>query len=177
MTTPIVDPRQFPIGPWTAPETFTFAEKETLLAQLRHLPNEYRALTANLTDADLARTYRPGSWTIRQLVHHVADTHQWHYFRIKHALTLPDTQPGILSTMNHWANQPDGHDAPIEASLAILTGLHHRLAYLLERLPDADWQRAYYHSFRQINVPLPQALDMVVWHATHHLAHIKLALA
>lgn len=171
------DPRQFPIGPWSGQTGFSPAYRTERIALLRDLPRQYRQLTESLDDDVLQRTYRPGSWTVRQVVHHVADTHQWHYFRIKHALTRPDSVPGIMSTVTDWAQQPDGHDAPLGPSLALLDGLHERLAYLFERLPEPDWQRAYYHPFRQLNVSLASALDMVVWHGQHHLAHIKLALA
>lgn len=172
----MTDPRQFPIGPWSGQTDFSAAELTERITLLRELPRQYRQLTETLGDEALQRTYRPGSWTIRQVVHHVADTHQWHYFRIKHALTQPEVVPGILSTVGDWAQQPDGHDAPVAFSLALLDGLHERLAYLFERLPETDWQRAYYHPFRQLNVSLASALDMVAWHGQHHLAHIKLAL-
>ncbi|MBO0934277.1 YfiT family bacillithiol transferase [Fibrella aquatilis] len=170
-----MDP-QFPIGRWSGQEQFTAADITDRIAQLRTIPQQYRQLTESLNDEDLLRTYRPGSWNVRQLVHHMADTHGWHYFRIKHALTLPETAPGILSTVNDWATQPDGHGAPVAPSLALLESLHERLAYLYERLDEADLQKAYYHPFRQVNVTLAQAIDMVVWHGQHHLAHIRLAL-
>lgn len=170
------DPRQFPIGRWSGQTDFTADELNTRIQHLRELPKEYRELTESLTDDELARTYRPGSWTVRQLVHHVADTHQWHYFRIKHTLTLPEIAQGILSDVNNWAHQPDGQYLSVTPSLGVLEGIHERLAYLYEHLPEADLQRAYYHPFRQLNVSLAQAIDMVVWHAQHHLAHIRLAL-
>jgi hypothetical protein len=172
----MTDPRQYPIGLWNGRTEFSPSEIAERIGLLRELPRQYRQLTEHLTDTDLQRTYRPGSWTVRQLVHHVADTHQWHYFRIKHALTQPDTTTGILSPVGLWAIQPDGHDAPIGSSLMILEGLHDRLAYLFENLAETDWQRAYYHPFRQVDVPLPAALDMVIWHAQHHFAHVRLAL-
>lgn len=169
--------RQFPIGRWHCPDHLTATELTDRVTQLRELPRQYRELIELLSDGDLARLYRPGSWTIRQVVHHMADTHQWHYFRIKHALTLPEAATGILSTVNDWVAQPDGHNAPLAPSLAILDGVHQRLAYLYERLSETELQKAYYHPFRQLNVSLPQALDMVVWHGQHHLAHIRLAMS
>lgn len=168
--------RQFPIGRWSGQTDFTADELKTRIQQLRELPTQYRELTESLSDDELSRTYRPGSWTVRQLVHHVADTHQWHYFRIKHALTLPEIAPGMFSDVNNWSQQPDGRNLDVAPSLAILEGLHERLAYFYEQLPEADLKKAYYHPFRQINVSLAQAIDMVVWHAQHHLAHIGLAI-
>lgn len=170
------NPRQFPIGRWSGQTNFTANELHTRIQQLRELPRQYRQLTESLSDEALQRTYRPGSWNVRQLVHHVADTHQWHYFRIKHALTTPEIMPGTLSDVNNWAQQPDGLALPVAPSLSLLEGLHDRLAYFYEHVSEADLQRAYYHPFRQINVSLAQAIDMVVWHAQHHLAHIRLAL-
>ena len=171
------DLRQFPIGRWGNQIDFTPDELRSRIEQLRELPAQYRELTAPLSEEALQRTYRPRSWTIRQLVHHMADTHQWHYFRIKHTLTMPDVAPGILSNVTDWAYQPDGQNMAVAPSLAILEGVHERLAYLYKHLSEADLQRAYYHPFRQMNVSLAQAIDMVVWHAEHHLAHIRLALA
>ena len=170
------DLRQFPIGRWSGRTHLTADELRARIEHLRELPAHYRELTASLSEEALQRTYRPGSWTIRQVVHHMADTHQWHYFRIKHALTTPDIAPGILSSVTDWAQQSDGLNMALTPSLAILEGVHDRLAYLYENLPETDLQRAYYHPFRQMNVSLAQAIDMVVWHAQHHLAHIRLAL-
>ena len=158
------DSQKFPIGPWPGQTSFIADELCTRIQQLRDLPGQYRQLTESLTDHELARTYRPGSWTIGQLVHHVADTHQWHSFRIKHALTMPDTQVGMFSDVNHWAQQPDSLNLPVTPSLAILDGIHERLAYLYEYLSETDLQRAYYHPFRQMNILLAQAIDLVVWH-------------
>jgi hypothetical protein len=172
----MTDPRQFPIGLWSGRTEFSADEVYQRIKLLRELPRQFRQLTEHLSDTELQRTYREGSWTIRQLVHHMADTHQWHYFRLKHALTQPEPVPGILSPVNLWANQPDGHDAPVGPSLGILEGVHDRLAYLFVNLTETDWERAYYHPFRQINVAFPAALDMIIWHAQHHLAHIRLAL-
>ncbi len=168
--------RQFPIGRWQCPDHLTAAELADRITQLRELPRQYRALTESLDDDALARLYRPGSWTIRQLVNHVADTHQWHYFRIKHALTIPETVTGIASSMNDWAVLPDGQNSPVGPSMAILEGVHDRLAYLFDHLTEADLQKAYFHQGRQLTVTLPQAIDMVVWHGQHHLAHIRLAM-
>ena len=80
--TPItpVDGWQYPIGLWDGRDTYTPDERHDFIDQLRHLPTQYRQRTESLTDENLTRQYRPGGWTVRQLVHHVADTHHWHFF-------------------------------------------------------------------------------------------------
>jgi hypothetical protein len=180
MQTPVPEPapaHQYPIGPWTSQDHYTPAEIDTLIGQLTQLPAQYRQLTETLPDADLARTYRPGSWTVRQLVHHVADTHEWHLIRVKHVLTLPEKTTALIGNVNAWAMLADSVSAPVGPSLAVLEAVHLRWAYLSQSLQPADFERAYYHPLRQRDITLAQALHVGVWHAEHHLAHIRLALS
>lgn len=174
-TTP-ADARQYPIGRWDGRDAYTPDERRDLINQLRALPAQYRRETGSLPDEDLMRPYRPGSWTVRQLVHHVADTHHWHFFRVKQALAETEKTTGLFASVNAWATLPDTLTAPVEPSLLLIEGIHQRWALLGDNLSEADWARVYYHPGRQRDLSLAQALAIGVWHARHHLAHIRLAL-
>lgn len=175
MTTP-VNALQYPVGPWDGQDTYTPDERHVLVDQLRAIPNLYRQATESLTDEQLTRHYRPGSWTVRQLVHHVADTHHWHFFRVKQALAEIEKTVGLFGNVNAWSDMAETRTAPVDYSLLILEGVHQRWAHLCETLSEADWKRVYYHPVRQRDLSLEQALAIAVWHARHHLAHIGLAL-
>lgn len=166
---------QYPIGKWAAKEIYSTEEIQQNMADILAYPLKYRELTENLSNEDLEKIYRAGSWTIRQVVHHVADTHLWHFIRIKQALTEENPQ-GIFGNVNALSTLPDAAKAPIEDSLQMIESTHKRYAYLFLNIPASDYHRTYYHPFRQINVTLPQAIDMTVWHAKHHLGHILIAL-
>jgi hypothetical protein len=164
---------QYPVGRWQYTELTNY-ETHSLLLQMISLAAGYKKITSSLTDAQLSKQYRPGSWNIRQLVHHVADTHLWHYARLKHALVF-DAQPGYATDINVLASLPD-YTEPIAASLELIIAIHNKYKELYSKLSPEQLSRSYYHKMRDLNIPLPQALDMTVWHLKHHLAHINIAL-
>lgn len=166
---------QYPIGKWTAKDHYSSEEIQQNIADILAYPLKYRELTEILADEDLEKTYREGSWTIRQIVHHLADTHLWHFIRIKQALTEENPQ-GIFGNVNALSVLPDSAKAPIEDSLQMIESTHKRYAYVCSNIPKSDYNKTYYHPFRQINVTIPQTLDMTVWHSKHHLRHIEIAL-
>lgn len=165
---------QYPVGKWIAKESYTAADIQQNVTDLVYYASQYHQLTSHLTDEELAKTYREGSWSVRQVIHHVADTHLWHFLRIKQALT-EDNPAGIFGNVNMLAVLPD-YEAPVADSLAMLISTHNRYADLFTKIHESSYPRTYFHPFRQINVMLPQALDMTVWHSKHHLGHIKIAL-
>jgi hypothetical protein len=166
---------QYPVGKWVAQEDYSGEEIKQNIETMLIYANRYRELTAGLSDEVLAKTYREGSWNIRQVVNHVADTHLWHFLRIKQALT--ETNPiGVFGDVNALALLPDYLDAPIEDSLQMIESTHKRYAYLFANIPESSYARTYYHPFRQIDVSLRKALSMTVWHLKHHLGHIQIAL-
>lgn len=175
MTTEPIDPSRHPIGPWQPQETHTLADIKQLVDQIRTLPDVYALVLAGATPDDLDKQYRPGSWTVRQLVHHVADIHMLHFMRLKNALVNPGT-PGILVDMDGWAALAEARNAPITDSLTMLKGIHQRIAFLAGSLQPEDLAVTYYHPIRQRDLTIPQALSMTVWHGEHHLAHIRLAM-
>ena len=166
---------QYPIGKWVAKEKYSSEEIKENIAQIRVYSLKYKELALYLSEEDLEKTYREGSWTIRQLVHHVADTHLWHFIRIKQALT-EENPVGIFGNVNALSALPDSAKAPIADSLMMIESTHNRYAYLFENIAESEYYKTYYHPFRQINVTIPQAIDMTVWHANHHLEHILIAL-
>jgi hypothetical protein len=167
---------QYPVGKWIQKEeAYTAAEIQNMLAEILKYAEAYRPLCKNLSDKELAQTYRPEGWNIRQLVHHVADTHLFHYLRLKHAIT-EDKPVGVLGKINEWAELADYTDGPIEDSLLMIESVHKRYVFLFKSLTEDQYPKSYFHPFRQVHVTLTQALSMIVWHLKHHLAHIEIAL-
>jgi hypothetical protein len=166
---------QYPIGRFNPRQDYTTEETEGLIGQLENMPVAYTQLLAGISEVHLAKTYRPGSWNIRQLVHHVADIHLLYYLRMKKALTEQETVAPVID-MNNWSELPDATQAPVAGSLLMLDGINMRLIYFLQSLEEPGWNKTYYHPTRQIHLSLKQTLHMALWHAAHHLAHIELAL-
>ncbi|MGL4632516.1 MAG: YfiT family bacillithiol transferase [Leadbetterella sp.] len=165
---------QYPVGKWNLRTSHSKEDISALLTEILGLSQKYRLSTEKLSDEGLSKRYREGGWNIRQLVHHVADTHLFHYLRLKHALT-EDKPIGVLGKINDWADMPDYIEGPIEDSLWMIESIHRKYVYLFERLLVDLYQKSYFHPVREIYVNLPQSLDMIVWHLKHHLAHIEIA--
>jgi uncharacterized damage-inducible protein DinB len=138
-------------------------------------PLRYSQSVAKLSEDELTRTYREGSWTMRQLVHHVADIHLLNFLRIKKMLIEPDGVTTIIN-MDAWATTPDAVLAPVAYSLTMLEGINQRFLFLLQNLKEQDLEKSFYHPVRQMHFTMPQAIYMAVWHLEHHRGHIQLAL-
>ncbi|MEO6284448.1 MAG: YfiT family bacillithiol transferase [Dyadobacter sp.] len=171
----MIDPK-YPIGLFVLQEDYTKQEIEELIHVIATIPAEYKARVENLSEEDLLKTYREGSWNIRQLIHHVADLQFVHYLRLKKAVTEPDYNESTLIDMNAWAGTTDSLNAPISDSLMILEGVHHRYAFFAKSLTEEQLDVSYYHAVRKMRLTQKQALAMSVWHVKHHLAHIDIAL-
>ncbi|GAB4040627.1 DinB family protein [Spirosoma gilvum] len=169
--------RSYPIGPFSPQASYSTDDLNALLTVIANSPAQYRALCAPLSPTDLTKTYREGSWTVQQLIHHVADIQFVHFFRMKKALTEPDYTTVTLIDMNAWVATPDANTSPIEDSLRLLEGITPRYVCLGQSLDDAQLAIQYYHPVRQYWINQAQALAMSAWHLQHHLAHIQLALA
>ncbi len=168
--------RKFPIGPLILQNDYSKEEMNRIIDIIQTIPADYRKATENLSESDLAKTYRDGSWNVRQIIHHVADIQYLHYFRLKKAITEPDYESPTLIDMDAWAATPDSLTAPIEWSLRTIESVHDRYAFLASVLTEEQLNIAYFHPIRKIWFTQKQALAMSVWHATHHLAHIRLAV-
>lgn len=168
--------RKFPIGPFVTQEYYTPAEINELLLTIDRSVGQYQSVVGSLSPVDLMKTYREGSWSVQQLVHHVADIHLLHFMRMKKALTEPDYTDVTLINMDGWARTPDGLDAPVADSLLMLDGINRRYLYLARSLTEPMLAITYHHPIRQRLFSQAQALAMSAWHVQHHLAHIRLAL-
>lgn len=165
---PATDPR-FPIGKFRRAEANT-TDHAASVAVLAALPENLRAAVAGLSEAQLDTPYREGGWTVRQLVHHLADSHINSYVRMRLALT--EEWPTIQAYDEKlWAELPDARTAPIQPSLDILSGLHARWTTLLRSLSEEQWQRGYVHS-ENGRQSLAEAVALYAWHSRHHVAHI-----
>ena len=138
--------------------------------QIAAAPATLRAAIGGLSDAQLDSPYRPGGWTVRQVVHHLADSHINSYVRFRLALT--EDQPLIKPYReDRWAELPDARGGPVEVSLLLLDGLHARWVDLLRPLTDAEWKRAFRHPEIGL-ISLEQNAALYAWHGRHHVAHI-----
>lgn len=164
-----IDPR-YPLGPMPQPLTLTPQERAEALAALRALPGELRAAVAGLPDAGLDTPYREGGWTVRQVVHHVADSHMNAVVRLKLALT--EDRPTIKPYEEGlWAELPDTR-LPVEPTLGLLGGLHARWVAVLEGLTPEDWARGWVHPAQGRAYTVDTLAAMYAWHGRHHVAHI-----
>lgn len=165
-----LDDLRFPIGRFSSPASSMAGVRAAHIQTLRLLPERLRAAVRGLNDSQLDTPYREGGWTLRQVVHHLADSHANAYIRCKLALT--EDWP-IVKTYDEaaWANLADSRLLPIEGSLALVEALHGRWVALLESLSDEDFQKGYEHP-QQGRQNLAKALVIYDWHSRHHTAHI-----
>lgn len=160
---------QYPIGKYLPPATFTEAARRTAIAGLAAAPAAIRAAVEGLDEAQLDTPYRPGGWTVRQVVHHVADSHVNAYVRVK--LGLTEAEPTIKTyAEERWAALPDS-TGPIAVSLELLDALHRRWVSLLERIGPADFARTVRHPELGV-LRVEELIGSYEWHGRHHTAHI-----
>lgn len=162
---------RFPIGVFIAPSAYNAqvipAQIEAIASFATRLKNE----VLHLSDAQLDTPYRPSGWTIRQVVHHCADSHMNCLIRIK--LTLTEELPTIKPYKEElWSELNDNRTMPIAPSLLLLEGLHFRLQWILSNLTASDFERRYVHPQYGKEFPLYEVAALYAWHGDHHLAHI-----
>jgi len=145
------------------------------IRQIGILPADLRAITEAISEDDLRKTYRQGGWNVRQIVHHIADSHLNSYIRFKWALT--EENPVIKAYDEaDWADLADSKSAPIDLSIDFLDSLHKRWVALLTRLTEQQWDRTFQHPETGRTLTLKWTLGLYAWHGNHHLAHIRHAL-
>ncbi|MBD2705709.1 putative metal-dependent hydrolase [Spirosoma sp. BT702] len=160
---------RYPIGDFVNGKTYSAEDSQQHIAALDEFPVKLTELVGKWGDDRIDTPYRPGGWTIRQLVHHVADSHLNAYVRTK--LTLTEDNPTIKPyEEGEWAKLPDSQ-LDIAPSLVILRNLHHRWVTIFQSLTDADLARTYYHPGSQRSFELREALAMYAWHGEHHYQH------
>jgi uncharacterized damage-inducible protein DinB len=168
MSLTVADPR-YPIGKFERPETITPEDRLNAIATLAELPEELRNAVDGLDSSQLNTPYRDGGWTVRQLVHHIADSHMNAFIRIRLALTedWPTIKPYDEQA---WATLHDSA-APVEWSLELVESLHARWVMMLQSLTEEQWQCGFRHP-ENGEVPVELAALIYAWHSRHHVAHI-----
>jgi hypothetical protein len=166
---------RYPVGKAPRVAALDAAARTAMIDAIAEAPARYRSRTAGLSDAELDTTYRPGGWTIRQVVHHVPDSHMNAYIRMKLAIT--EDTPAIRTYMEErWAELPEAKSGPVDMSLALLEALHRRWVTFLRALPEAAFARTFKHP-EWNDVTIDGAIALYEWHCRHHLAHIEQGLA
>lgn len=161
---------RYPLGKWKHPSNLSPDLRRELIDQIAEAPARMRAAVAGLTDQQLDTPYRPGGWTIRQVVHHVPDSHMNAYTRFK--LGVTEDEPTIKTyEEGRWAELADAKTPSIEPSLAILENLHKRWVTFLRSIAPADWSRKVRHP-EWGTITLDELLSQYAWHGRHHVAHI-----
>jgi len=165
---------RYPIGPAVLPTApLSAAQRQPYLDQLQQLPARLTEAARRVGGQRLEQPYRPGGWSGRQVIHHLADSHLNAYCRMRLALT--EDNPTIRPYDEvAWAALPDVAATPITVSLSLLDSLHARWLVLLHHLDDAQWQRTFLHPETQKTFTLDQVLALYAWHGQHHLAHVEL---
>jgi uncharacterized damage-inducible protein DinB len=162
------DPR-FPLGPFAKPENVTVDERIYALSTLAELPSQLRNAVDDLDQGQLDTPYRDGGWTVRQLVHHIADSHMNAVVRVRMALT--EDWPVVTPyDEKGWAMLHD-YSAPVEWSLELVESLHARWVLLLQSLSAEQWQRGFKHP-KMGPMTIEVATMLYAWHSRHHVAHI-----
>jgi DinB superfamily len=171
-----VDKLRYPVGKFERVKPpLDRATRTAFVKTIEDTPARFRALVGSLSDAQLETTYRPGGWTIRQVVHHVPESHMNAYIRMKMAAT--EDSPAIKTYEEQlWAELPDAKTAPVELSLSLLEALHRRWVLFLRNLSDAEYARTFKHPDWG-TVTIDEAVALYEWHCRHHLAHVEQALA
>jgi hypothetical protein len=161
---------RYPVGNFTYDAPPTPEQKQELLSNIEQTPARLRAAVKGLSEQQLDTPYRPGGWTVRQVVHHVPDSHLNAYVRYKLALT--EDEPTIKPyAEDRWAELTDSKSTPIETSLSMMDTLHDRWMRLLRSLQPEDWKRTFRHPEMGV-VSLEKNLALYSWHGRHHVAHI-----
>jgi uncharacterized damage-inducible protein DinB len=164
------DTDRYPIGRAQIPASITAAQRDEYIREIEAAPAALRAAVAGLSDAQLDTPYREGGWTIRQVVHHVPDSHLNAY--VRHKLALTEAQPTIKTyDESLWAEQAEARSGPIEMSLALLEAVHRRWLANLRGLPASAFARTFNHPDRGL-MTIDQLLALYAWHGKHHAAHI-----
>jgi len=163
---------KYPIGHFTYVSKVSKVAVDQWIKDLEDLPTIVERLVINLTTEQLETPYRPNGWTVRQLVHHIADSHHHSYTRFKWALT--ESGPLIKAyEEKSWSSLFDAKTAPIELSLSYLKALHAKLVFMLKGLDEHDMEKYYVHPEDNSKITVKENIGKYAWHGRHHCAHIQ----
>ena len=162
---------KYPVGQYKKPAAFTKDILNKAISAIEEFPKKIKQETENLSDEQLDTPYRPEGWTIRQVVHHCADSHMNAFIRLK--LALSENTPTIKPYAEAmWAEMDDTKHFPVHSSYSIIEGVHARWTALLKNMTDIDFSRGFIHPEKGRELSLYESTDMYAWHCNHHLAHI-----
>ncbi|HEY4628092.1 MAG TPA: putative metal-dependent hydrolase [Flavobacterium sp.] len=166
-----IEQLKYPIGKFEKPTTITKDIISKWISDISDFPTRLKTETNGLTDAQLDTQYRPNGWTIRQVIHHCADSHMNSFTRLK--LTLTEDKPTIKPYFEElWAELNDSKNMPIESSLKMLEGIHTRWSHLLNTLIEDDYGKMFIHPEHGKTFRIDENIGIYAWHCNHHLAHI-----
>ncbi|MCA0238817.1 MAG: putative metal-dependent hydrolase [Bacteroidetes bacterium] len=169
------DKLRYPIGTFEYGKTYSLDDTRKHIKILVKLPKDLKNAIKKLKGGDLEKTYRPGGWTVRQVVHHIADSHLNAYIRFKLAVT--ENTPIIKPYEEQlWAELEDGKHGSVKTSLKLIGALHRRWTDFLKSLQEDDLEKGYYHPASKRTVLLQEAIALYVWHSQHHLGHIQIVV-
>lgn len=167
-----IEKLKYPIGQFQKPDTIDKATLNKWIDDVETLPQRISSIVTPLTDEQLDTPYRPDGWTIRQVVHHVPDSHTNSYIRFKWALT--EDKPTIKAYNEaDWAELSDTKGAPVDLPLQYLSLLHQKLVRVMRSLSDEQLQRSFIHPETGNEVKLDENIGIYAWHGNHHYYHIK----
>jgi hypothetical protein len=162
---------RYPIGKFIAPELYSSNYLAEKIAEIASFPERLKKEVIYLTDEQLDTPYREDGWTVRQVIHHCADSHINCFIRIK--WTLTEDKPIIKYYHEDlWAQMHDNLTMPIQPTLSFLEGLHFRLAYLMKSLDEEDLEKTFIHPEHNSEFTIKEIIGTYAWHGNHHLAHI-----
>ncbi|GAB1855697.1 bacillithiol transferase BstA [Flavobacteriaceae bacterium MHTCC 0001] len=172
LTTEALEKLKYPIGKFECPSLISETHIKGWITTLERFPIKFEGLVKHLIKSQLDTPYRPGGWTIRQVVHHVSDSHHHSYTRFKWALT--ESTPMIKAYDEKlWAELFDTKTAPIQMSLEHIKAVHYKLVYLLKGLSENDLKKQFLHPETNSEVRLDANIGNYAWHSNHHYAHVE----
>ncbi|MNK61906.1 putative metal-dependent hydrolase YfiT [compost metagenome] len=162
---------KYPIGKFIVPQDYTKEYLSEKIKEIETLPERLTKEAIHLTEEQLDTPYRPGGWTVRQVIHHCAESHMHCYIRLKWALT--ENNP-VIKPYDEvlWSELHDNLTMPIQPTLDLLKGLHFRLGYIMRSLSISDLEKTFIHPSDNSENKLKKIIGMYAWHGNHHLAHI-----
>ena len=162
---------RYPIGKFIAPEIYSNDYLITKIAEIASFPERLKKEVRHLTEEQLETPYRQDGWTVRQVIHHCADSHMNCLIRIKWALT--EDNPTIkFYHEKRWSELNDSLKMPIQPTLSLLEGLHFRMAYLMNSLTESDLEKTFIHPENNTQFKIKEIIGIYAWHGNHHLSHI-----
>jgi hypothetical protein len=167
-----IDSVRYPVGKYEKPDKVLKSDISRWRKEIERLPRDLKKLVAGWNNEQLDSPYRDGGWTVRQVIHHLADSHINAYCRIKWALT--EDNPTVKPYEEKlWAELSDARTADIKSSLQILTGIHKRWGLAIRAMSKEDYKRTFFHPVNGSNQSIGEIIGMYAWHGRHHLAHIQ----